>query len=875
MHPSDYQRVRELYHEFAHQPLEDTRRALDALKLAAVVRAEIDKLLAHDAQATVFEEGQMGVASLALIQSEVPAQDEPAVPLPDSIAGFRIVEVLGQGGMGVVYRGVQERPQREVAIKVLQFAAASPNILRRFEYEAQILARLDHPYVAKVIAAGIDDTTLGLPYIVMELIPGVDLLAYCEAHELGIIAQLELFGRVCEGVEHAHQNSVVHRDLKPANILVSLDGRPRILDFGIARPTVESDHSTPGRTAAGSVLGSVSWMSPEQARGDVDAVDTRSDVYSLGVVLFRMLSGNMPHDTDGLMPWEALRRICETEPKRLGHEQRELRGDLEAIAARALESDPEKRYAGAGALGRDIQRYLDHVPVEARPWSATYQFAKFTRRHRVLVTACAMLMLAVIGGSGSSLYLWRDAAAGWKLAQGETARARVSEAAAERERAYLLRLSDLRRVRDLVAEANEYWPVAPEHVLGLETLIANAEALLAKVPQHESFREELEASSSPMVSALSRAERLWWLEQLDMLLIELRAMAGEGGTLVNTQRRLASSRTIQQRSISDHADAWDRAIAYAADPMGPYSGLRLTHQLGLVPYDPNPATDLLEFWHIESGDRPERDSETHSFMMMGETGIVLVLIPGGSFLMGSQAKDPSQPNYDPKARPDESPTHRVRLSPFFISRFEMSQAQWTRTMGSNCSQFHSANGDDGHWPRAHPVEKMEWGEAQEAMRRLGLDLPTEAQWEYAARAGTTTPYWSGKEPRSLQRVANVGDEFVVQNGAPSSWTTSPWNDGFFSPAPLGAFPANAFGLHEVHANVREWLRDVFNPHAYQRGEVTDPLVTKSKSPHEERSIRGGDFGTEASSARLAARYASATQGYRISFIGLRPGRELR
>lgn len=409
-----YEQARQLYHELADVPRADALANLAERNLSPEVRRLATSLLGHDSSLKAFDEEHMGQVGIALVDSSVEAGDssEPESRasglLPERIGGFRVLDVLGRGGMGVVYRGVQEKPEREVAIKVLQFIAANPNTLRRFEYEAQILARLDHPYVATIIEAGVDSDLGGLPFIVMELVPGVDLIEHCEALGLGTREKLMLFQRICQGVEHAHQRSIVHRDLKPANILVDREGRPRILDFGIARPATD-DQSTPGKTESGSVLGSLSWMSPEQARGDLNAVDVRSDVYALGVILYRLLSGRMPYDLEGVPPWDAARIICEKEPARLGLERHDLRGDLEAIVGRTLEKDPEKRYSGAGALDRDLGRYLDDQPVEARPWSASYQFSKFARRHRWLVTAFALTFASVTVGLVSSVLLWRDA----------------------------------------------------------------------------------------------------------------------------------------------------------------------------------------------------------------------------------------------------------------------------------------------------------------------------------------------------------------------------------------------------------------------------------------------------------------------------------
>ena len=265
--------MRELYHELVDRSRDDARAHLDALDLPDELRQEVLELLRHESAVTDFDDsGEFGRRLVEDALREDRARGRPVPGMPRTIAGYRIDGVLGRGGMGTVYRGSQERPQREVAIKVLHALAVTPESQRRFEYEAETLARLDHPYVAGVIAAGVDAELGGLPYLVMELVPGVDLLTHCDGEGLDDTARLELFRRVCEGVEHAHQRGIIHRDLKPANIFVSPDGRPRILDFGIARPLEQETAGTPGLTAHGSILGTLAWMSPEQARGELDRI---------------------------------------------------------------------------------------------------------------------------------------------------------------------------------------------------------------------------------------------------------------------------------------------------------------------------------------------------------------------------------------------------------------------------------------------------------------------------------------------------------------------------------------------------------------------------------------------------------------------------
>ncbi|MEM7755117.1 MAG: serine/threonine-protein kinase [Planctomycetota bacterium] len=323
---------------------------------------------------------------------------EPELPVGEVVGGFGITGFLGSGGMGVVYRARQRTPDREVALKVIRAGVLSPPLLRRFEYEVEILGRLEHPGIARIFAAGTHVHDGGRqPYFAMELVTGDTLLDHCEHGGLSVRAKLELIARVCDAMEHAHQKGVIHRDLKPSNILVTESGQPKVLDFGVARAT-ESDLQATVHTSTGQIVGTVPYMSPEQIAGDARALDVRSDVYALGVVLHEALSGRLPYDVDSLSIFDVARIIREHEPSRLGRSDPALRGDIETIALKALEKDPERRYASAAALAEDLRRVLHHQPILARPASTTYHLAKFARRNKLLVAAAGAAVLALLAG---------------------------------------------------------------------------------------------------------------------------------------------------------------------------------------------------------------------------------------------------------------------------------------------------------------------------------------------------------------------------------------------------------------------------------------------------------------------------------------------
>ncbi len=322
-------------------------------------------------------------------------------------ASYTVLRTLGRGGMGVVYLAEQDGTRRTVALKVIRPGLATPGALQRFAFEAQVLGRLNHPGIAQVYDAGTADTGHGpQPYFAMELVDGVSITQHARERNLDARARLALLAQVCDAVEYAHVKGVIHRDLKPANILVMpadtaaerstqhpahSTGLVKVLDFGVARATTPAlDSSLAGlpslNTQTGQLVGTLPYMSPEQIAGDPDDVDTRSDVYALGVIGYELLAGRPAFQVENIPPLEGARIVRETEPPPLSSVSRLYKGDIETVIAAAMEKDRERRYRSAGALAADIRRYLNDEPVEARPASAWYQVRKFARRNRVLST---------------------------------------------------------------------------------------------------------------------------------------------------------------------------------------------------------------------------------------------------------------------------------------------------------------------------------------------------------------------------------------------------------------------------------------------------------------------------------------------------------
>ncbi len=424
MTPEKWQAIKEIFSEAVEMPREKREKFLDEQANGdGELRREVEKLLASDEEAKTLFDGK----------SLIPAGGLPA---EKQFGIYRIVRKIGEGGMGAVYLAERTDLKQRVALKIIRHGADSETILRRFRREQEILAALEHPNIARLLDVGISPE--GIPYLAMEFVEGVDLTEFCDRRDLSVNERLRLFRKICEAVAYAHSRLVVHRDLKPSNIIVNEKGEPKLLDFGISKLLGETETETDAKGTVTSMgMLTPNYASPEQFRGET--VSTATDIYSLGVILFEMLTGALPYQIGNKRFDEVARAVIETEPQRPSSvvfrpspndqnatnendeqttnskgqktknkgqttNSKSLRGDLDNIILKALRKEPDRRYSSIEKFSDDIRRHLEGLPVAARPDTFSYRAEKFIQRNRFAVAAGLMILLTLIGGIATTLW---------------------------------------------------------------------------------------------------------------------------------------------------------------------------------------------------------------------------------------------------------------------------------------------------------------------------------------------------------------------------------------------------------------------------------------------------------------------------------------
>lgn len=903
--PSDLLRQRRLF---------ERALALPAKERASFVRTEADTDTALCDEVLELLASHEVAATNALAAGVHGLHAATPTAIPKQLGPYEVVAEIGRGAMGVVYRAKRQDLKNHVAIKLCQsrVGLSANEVLARFDLERRTLAAMNHSCIAKVFDAG--TTQHGQPYFVMELIEGVPLVRYCDDHALTIAQRLRLFQQVCDGVQHAHGKFVVHRDLKPDNVLVvaeSGSALPKILDFGLAK-ALDPDQfdSAFDMTGEDRLLGTLLYASPEQAMGKSQEVDVRSDVYSLGVMLYELMTGVLPVSKEQLEQAQqqggraaVIAMITESAPQRPSQRSARIGGatvpqDLDLITMKAMAKEPDRRYVAANALAEDIARHLDHMPVLAAPDSALYRVRKLVRRYRGQVIATATVFVTAIVGAITAIDYAMDArqtakdleVTNSKLVDQTDAAiqnlqaAQAAQADAEARRDEVLRLAAGRDYEDLMERARLLWPIHPDRQAAYESWILDARKLTGALPAHRETLATLRARGqrSPQgASAESSAKGTsgqwsfpqddkitpWWHEHLTTLVADLEQLhAGLLADETLTPRhgmsvpwRLATARQLAQDFAPNGAAA--KAWQAAGDAVAKrYPKLRMKPQFGLVPIGEDPTSGWMEFAHVTSGTVPTRD-QNGKLQLNEDSAIVLVLLPGGTFRMGASPRDLMSEGW-------EHPSHEVTIRPFFLGKHEITQAQWLRLSGDSPSYFAPGN-HDFIKTQMHPVESVAWDRACEVLGRASLELPTEAQWEYAMRAGTTTRWWSGDSVQSIIDANGVSVEDIAYSlkGEKVAVTVA---DGLNAHGPVHTLTPNPWGFYMMCGNVFEWCQDAALSRFYEQSEQLDPVC---RADTEYRMTRGSAHSWGLERTRSAARKAELRTTV-VDYVGVRAMRRV-
>jgi len=829
---------------------------------------------------------------------------------------YAVEGAVNEGAMGEIHRVFDRDLRRRLAMKVMkerakgESGASSSSRLGRFLEEAQVTAQLDHPGIVPVHELGIDDQ--GKVFFTMKLVKGEDLsavLAKCKGgdEEWNQTRVLGLIARACEAIAYAHEKGVIHRDLKPSNVMVGRFGEVYVMDWGLSRVLACPEHrdlrvrppggerstlvasdrklgdtatsDSPLITMDGDVVGTPYYMPPEQAAGRIEELGPRSDVYGMGTILYQLLAGQPPYEQPGarVSPYTVLQWVLSGPPRALAELAPGTPGELLAICGKAMARNNQDRYPDMTALADDLRAYLENRVVAAYESGGLAELRKWVRRNRGIswtAAAAVVLLSAIFGWSFRSVEAERDVALARKAEFDQLAGVVLLEDALEKER--------------------ELYPPWPEKIAEMEGwLLADAARLIELKP----VLEKTLLGREVRASARTEESQRFLFATLSDLVEKITAF--ETDMKADVEKRLAWARRVEELTLRHpHARVtWEEArdaIAAAdgllASELYREHPIDLLPQMGLVPIGMNPRTKLWEFYHLRSAWDPAsgldpadlpipEHAEDGSIRMENRTGIVFVLIPGGTFRMGAQAAAPDAPNFDPQAQSAECPVIDVTLDPYFLARHELARGQWFRLSNGEEPSWHQqgrsyeVDVDSSAIGWTHPVESVSWEMCDQLFFRYGLLLPTEAQWERGARGGSSTPWWTGAEASSLAGAANVFD--CNGQSVMPDWgrQEGDFDDGFVSISRVGSFRANLFGLFDAHGNVWEWCRDRYAPFS-TLPRPGDGLRIDDLARTSDRKRRGGSFYDPAKHARSSF-WSRNPPSMRDFSVGVRPARRLR
>ncbi|MFO8007862.1 MAG: bifunctional serine/threonine-protein kinase/formylglycine-generating enzyme family protein [Candidatus Brocadiia bacterium] len=743
---------------------------------------------------------------------------------------YEVLEQLGRGGMGAIYKARQLQPERLVVLKLMLHGRfASEKYRMRFEREAQAIARLKHPNIVSVYEFG---EVNGQPYFTMEYVEGSNVKAYARGRRLDKREICRLMLKTARAVAYAHQRGVIHRDIKPSNILVDGTGNPQLLDFGLAQLAGGYGDEHDQMTEVGEVMGTPSYMSPEQTLGRPDEIDIRSDVYSLGVLFYELVTGTLPYRVDRTRPLESLRVIREFSPRPPSEIEEAVDSDMDAIVMKCLEKERDLRYQSAVELAEDIGRYLRGQPVEARPSTSFYHLRKLLWRHR-------SFFLPILVG-GVAIFLVTAFTVFWLARQSQQAREEASAAIEQKEQLvdFVLQLGAVRSgVDDLLAQGR--WEDAWRAARFAEQQLP-AEAGLQRFSQR--VRDRIAVATSGEVQQVRKLIEQLRFREASERLGQLRVLAGTVGL-----SELSEKVQVLDEQFDDAC--WQSVFSYIERNGGSVRALKQFLRECPNSTHAAEARSLLQKlligirfseWPFDPEEAVRRRKVTakaldipyyRQLQLDGETALDLVLIPAGEFVMGA-------PENGRDYAADQKPAHRVRISsPFYVSSTEVTRRQFEAVTGRRAAP---PEGDaeapaDDDLPACVSYEDARVFCSELSRRRhLIVRLPTEAEWEYACRAGARDVFGHAGSPEALLEQA-----WCREN-----------SDG--RPHPAAQKQPNAWGLHDVYGNMLEWCRDWYDSRYYYASPVDDP---KGPDSGTYRVLRGGSWADKPQEVHAAFRKA--------------------